>query len=101
MTSFDFIDATIEGISPRTHTEGPRCIDYILGDRCVRNAFVKSGSLEESEMAFSQIAHYFQDKLGEQHTHHKVKEKIMALDKAFRATLKAVNLIASLMCTRS
>ena len=49
----DLINGTNDASPPRTHTEGPRQIDYILGDRHVRDAIIKSGSLGESDELFS------------------------------------------------
>ena len=63
----------------------------------MRNAVVKSGSLEESDgllsdhtlqwadFSIKRLIGAFQEKLGEQYAHHKVEEKIMALEDAFRS----------------
>ena len=116
----DLINNTNDGPLPHTHTEGPRRIDYILADRHVRDAVIKSDSLGESDGLFSDHTlqwadfnikrllgcdrvvplggntrkfllvnakqkHAFQDKLRELHAHHKVEEKILALEDAFRS----------------
>ena len=42
----DLIDETNEGVAPRTYINGPDRLDYILGQESLKEAIVKSGSLE-------------------------------------------------------
>ena len=49
----DLVANSNDGVLQRTCNSGPKRIDLILGDKCIRRAVIKSGSLEENDGFFS------------------------------------------------